>query len=186
MLRSKMKYEQGGFTLIELMFTIVILAVLVAIGIPNFRGFILNGHMTAAANDLLSDVSLARSESVKRRIPVVVCATSGGSSPSCSTAGSGFNAWLVYVDTNSNGTLDVGEATLREHDRIDGNITGTATGGLVITFRPSGFPASSSTTQVTFCDDRKNEVTAGGLPAARAVVIVASGRPIVTRPTSGC
>jgi type IV fimbrial biogenesis protein FimT len=181
-----MKKRQGGFTLIELMFTIVVLAVLLGIGIPNFRAFILNGHMTAAANDLLSDVNLARSESVKRRVPVLVCATSGGSSPSCATSGSQFSAWLVYVDANSNGSLDAGEITLRQHDRVNDNVTGTATGGLLITFRPSGYPASGSTSQVIFCDDRKNDVTAGGLPAARAVVIVASGRPMVTRPTSGC
>ena len=67
-----MKAKQSGFTLVELMFTITVLAVLLGIGVPNFRDFIRNSRMTAAANDLLADLNLARSEAVKRRVAVTL------------------------------------------------------------------------------------------------------------------
>ena len=76
-----MKAKQAGFTLIELMFTIVVLAVLLGIGVPNFRDFVRNSRLTSAANDLLTDVNLARSEAVKRRVPVTLCKSANGSGP---------------------------------------------------------------------------------------------------------
>jgi len=186
MLRRAMKAQQTGFTLIELMFTIMVLAVLLGIGVPNFREFVRNSRMTAAANDLLGDLSLARSEAVKRRAQVTVCGTTGGSSPSCSTSGTAFSAWMVFVDTNGDNSYQSSEVLLRQHDLVGNSITGTASGALHVAFRQNGFVAPGSATQVLFCDPRKNAKTVGNLPAARAVEIGVAGRASVTRPVSGC
>ena len=53
MLHSKMKAKQGGFTLLEMMIAITLLAVLLSFGLPNFRDFVRNARMAAAANDLI-------------------------------------------------------------------------------------------------------------------------------------
>jgi type IV fimbrial biogenesis protein FimT len=180
-----MKAKQTGFTLIELMFTIMVLAVLLGIGVPNFREFVRNSRMTAAANDLLGDLSLARSEAVKRRAQVTVCGTGGGSSPSCSTSGTEFSAWMVFVDSNSDNTYQTSETLLRQHELVGNGITGTSD-SLRVSYRHNGFPTPGSATQILFCDSRKNAVTVGNLPAARAVNVGASGRAGVTRPSTGC
>lgn len=181
-----MKALQPGFTLIELMFTIVVLGVLLGFGIPNFREFMMNGRMTNAANDLLGDLNLARSEAVKRRAQVTVCGTNGSATPGCSSSGSEFSAWLVFVDTNGDNAFQNAEQVLRQHDRVASTVTGTATGNLYVSYRHTGFSTSTSASQVIFCDERKNAMTVGNFPAARAVVIGPSGRSGVTRPSSGC
>jgi type IV fimbrial biogenesis protein FimT len=186
MLRRAMKAKQTGFTLIELMFTIAVIAVLLGIGVPNFREFVMNSRMTSAANDLLGDLNLARTEAIKRRSQVVLCATDGGTDSGCSTSGSAFTAWLAFVDANGDNTFQSTEVVLRRHARVPTTINGIATGGLSVTYRPSGFSAPASATRVLFCDSRKNAATAGNLPAARAVTIGPAGRSGVTRPSTGC
>ena len=181
-----MKASQSGFTLIELMFTIIVMGVLLGIGIPNFREFVLNSRMTSAANDLLGDLNLARSEAVKRRAQVTVCGTNGAATPSCSSTGTEFSAWLVFVDSNRDNSFGSGEQVLRQHDRVASSVTGTATGSLFVSYRHTGFSTPASATQVIFCDQRKNAMTVGNYPAARAVVVGPSGRSGVTRPASGC
>lgn len=70
--------RSGGFTLIELLMGIVILAILLGVGIPSFRQFIQNNRATTITNDLVAAVHLARSEALRRRANVTVCAGTGG------------------------------------------------------------------------------------------------------------
>ena len=202
MLHSKMKDKQGGFTLIELMFTVVVLAVLLAIGVPNFRDFLRNSRMAAQANDLLSAVNLTRSEAVKRRAPVTLCAGTAG----CSSTGNFEDGWLVYVDTDSDGVVDAGEDVLRRHTAMPGGIetavfeTADATSTeeddpdftdsdtRYVSFGQSGFRRMNDGSMpialgLVLCDARGNVASGGGpgMSAARAVEFTTSGRAAVTR-----
>lgn len=67
-----------GFTLLELMATITILAILLGIGIPSLTAFIQNSRVTSQANGLVSSFHLARSEAIKRGAQVSVTALPGG------------------------------------------------------------------------------------------------------------
>jgi type IV fimbrial biogenesis protein FimT len=191
MLRRAMKAKQTGFTLIELMFTIVVLAVLFGIGVPNFRDFIRNSRMTAAANDFVTDFNVARTEAVKRRVAVTVCKSQLGAVCDANNADP-FNSWIIFVDdanaavaagTDGNGVVDTGEIVLRQR-QIPTSITVTADGRRTI-FLPSGFPrtavSGTDLTQIRLCDSRGNVITAGGQSAARAVTLSATGRPSATR-----
>lgn len=193
MLHSKMKDKQGGFTLIELMFTIVVLAVLLAIGVPNFRDFLHNSRMTSAANDFLTDVNLARSESVKRRVSVTLCKSTDGSS--CTTDASvALRRWIVYVDdansgavhaNDGNGSVDSGETVLKDRT-IATSVTPLATGNRIV-FQPNGFPvvdATNALTRILMCDARRSAISTGGASAARGINISATGRPSITREKS--
>lgn len=80
-------YNQG-FTLIELMVTVSIAAILLGIAIPNFTSTITSNRLTTNANELVSALNLARSEAVKRGQQVVIRKT-----------GTNWeNGWQVFVD----------------------------------------------------------------------------------------
>lgn len=108
-----MKKRMRGFTLLELMVVVVIAALLLGIGVPAMGNFIRNARMTSSANDMLAAMHYARSEAIKRRLPVTVCATptplaEPPAVPVC-TDQDDMTAmgWIVFVDPNRNGTVDV-------------------------------------------------------------------------------
>ena len=106
-----------GFTLIELMFTLMAASVLLAWGIPSFREFRLNAERTREVNQFVQAVYLARSEAAKRDTRVILCRSSNTAAtvPSCSgdtriwTSG-----YLVFADDGnySNNVYDAGTDTL--------------------------------------------------------------------------
>lgn len=99
-----------GFTVIELVITVAVLAILVAIATPSFRELSLNNRATSATNNLLADLALARNEAVKSARVAYVTATGGNWN----------NGWAVWVDANGNGSRDTAdEPILREQPRID-------------------------------------------------------------------
>ena len=202
MLLHKMKHKQGGFTLIELMFTVIVLAVLLAIGVPSFRDFLRNSRMAAQANDLLSAVNLARSEAVKRRAPVTLCA--GTVADDCDDDTDFADGWFVFVDLNDNGDVDAGEDVLRTHDAMPGGIEAavveTADGeddespdfagseSRYVSFGPNGFRREPGgglpvALGIVLCDQRGNVESGGGpdMSAARALEFTTSGRVAITR-----
>jgi prepilin-type N-terminal cleavage/methylation domain-containing protein len=72
------KKNESGVTLLELMFAVAVLALILGIGVPSFGDFVRNSRMSAAANDLITDLSVARSEAVKRRVPISLCKSANG------------------------------------------------------------------------------------------------------------
>jgi len=191
-----MKAKQPGFTLVELMFVLTVAAILLSIGIPGFRDFVRNSRMTTAANDLLADYNLARSEAVKRRVPVTLCKSDDGAA--CDDdPDTAFVGWIVFVDdadptaaaaTDGDGAVDAGEDILRGRELLD--TIDVSADGVVTTFLPSGFPDDTPgpvatplapLIEVVLCDARGNVVSAGGVSAARGMRISATGRPTLSR-----
>jgi type IV fimbrial biogenesis protein FimT len=93
--------RQSGFTLWELLVTMLVAGLLVAVGIPSFRDAQRNSAITAAANDLITGLLAARAEAVKRQVPVTLCASPDptAANPVCAQDGSGANGgFIVWVD----------------------------------------------------------------------------------------
>jgi type IV fimbrial biogenesis protein FimT len=87
-----------GFTLLELMVTIAVLAILLAIGVPTLTDFIRESRVVSAANELLFNLQLARSEAVKRRRVVCLRTADPDAPESCEpdpTTDGWSDAWLV-------------------------------------------------------------------------------------------
>ncbi|WP_372865604.1 GspH/FimT family pseudopilin [Spongiibacter sp.] len=97
-----------GFTLPELLTTLSILALLSSAGVPAAQQFIGNQQLVSASNALAANLALARSESIKRRQPVLVD----------NADGDWASGWRVFVDLNNDGQLDDGEPLLRQEQSL--------------------------------------------------------------------
>ena len=99
----------AGFSLIELMITLVVMSVAMAMAVPGFRYLNNSSRITAPANELVAGLQLARAEAVRRNARVVLCGSSDGAS--CA-GGSNWGGWIVFADTDSDNTVDAGEDVL--------------------------------------------------------------------------
>jgi len=192
MLLSKMNAKQAGFTLLELMVTIALLAVLIGFAVPNFQAFIRSSRMSGAANDVITDFNLARSEAVKRRVPVTLCKSQDGTTCDAD-ATAAFRSWIIFVDdadpavaagTDGNGVVNTGELILRQRTIANTLTVRSNTNARQAIFLATGFPnptAAGNVTSLILCDDRGNATGVGGGSAARAINIAPTGRPQVTR-----
>lgn len=85
-----------GFTLVELMVTLAVLAILTMVAVPSFRDTIRRNRVSAASNALLADLRYARTEAINRGQLVSLCPSSDGSN--CTADGTAWDAgWLVYT-----------------------------------------------------------------------------------------
>mgnify|MGYP001545470630 CR=1 FL=1 len=91
-------------TLVELLITIVVLSILLALGVPGLQDFIKNNRVTAQANDLVVAVQLARSEAVKRGTRGVICAKKVDKDE-CTDSDDWSTGWIVYSDVDQDGNL---------------------------------------------------------------------------------
>ena len=130
--------RNAGFTLIELITTIVISALLLAIGIPSFRTIIQNNRAATLANSFISYAHLARSEAIKRGLPVTMCASANQNQTACGSAATWNNGWLVFVDPDGDGTLGNLNDRIKIHGALDAGSTVTTTQGR-ITYAATGF-----------------------------------------------
>lgn len=177
-----------GFTLIELMVTISVLAILLAIAVPSFQSFILNSRLTATTNDLASALAVARSEAVKRATRVTVCksANSGVTNPTCSTAANWQDGWIVFVDGGTAGTVDGTDSSniLRVFQPTVSNgmeINGGVNFANWLSYLPSGVSVGNGNlANGTFTVDFAT-CPSPAINMARTIVLNATGRAMTTR-----
>jgi len=115
--------KNAGFTIIELIVTLAVAAILMAAVSPGLRDLIESNRLTASVNELSGSINVARSEAVKRGKRVVVCKSSNGTD--CITTSSTFwqQGWIIFVDDNNDAVHDAGEELLRVHEALEGNVT---------------------------------------------------------------
>lgn len=138
-----------GFTLIELMTSVSVLAVVLVVAVPNLAGFVRNSKVRSAQSELVASLMLARSEAAKRGSTVGVAATA-------STTGNEFGGgWKVWVDANADGVINSGETLLREYPGFAASSVVLSTTGNVtlVSFAPTGFASASVSFKVCGADD---------------------------------
>lgn len=171
---------RAGFTLIELMVTIAVLAVVVTLAAPSFASVINGNRLTGASNELAALLQLGRMEALRRNQPVVVCPVadpeaSSTDSSICTTTG--HTGVKVFVP---------GKSVLARYKlppRVEARFSSDFGSGL--TFRPDGF-ARGSTSANSFV----NALVSLCIPTTRPpenirYVSVASGSRITTERANG-
>jgi len=193
--------KTSGFTLIELMVTLMVAGVVLGIGVPAFNELTANNQMATAANDLVSQFHLARTEAIKRRANVTICPSTDGLT--C-TAGTGFEeGWIVFVDcstdqppplgicgpanVNVDGAFD--DEVLHAHGALSQDIANNYNDDAgvprYVSYAPTGFTRDvggvNSTRNFQLCDRRGDINTGGGVAAGRWIQISVTGRPQIFR-----
>jgi type IV fimbrial biogenesis protein FimT len=125
-----------GFTLIELMITLSLAAIILTLAVPAFRDIILNNRAAVQSNELVTTMNVARSEAVRRGARVSVCASSDQSS--CTGGTNWAVGWIVFVDGAANDLAPpvVDGEPIRVWDPITGGAT--LTGPSAFRYRPLG------------------------------------------------
>ena len=100
---------QRGFTIIELMMTVTVLALLLGIAVPSFMETVRNNRTISQNNEFISGLNLARSEALKISGSVSMCASAD--ELTCSGSTDWTTGWIVFNDLNANGTLDAPDGT---------------------------------------------------------------------------
>lgn len=154
----KPHFRLQGFTLVELMITLAVLAILTGLVAPGLRGFIVANRLASESNDVMGALGLARAEAVRRGRRVILCPVdvSDGKpiTSTCIDLGSGtWQGWMVFEDTNSNGARDVASEDVIRAGAFAGGSTHVLSSATLqgdkhmIVFRPDGFarPQGSNT-----------------------------------------
>ncbi|MDT8451245.1 MAG: GspH/FimT family pseudopilin [Gammaproteobacteria bacterium] len=178
-----------GYSLIELMVALAVLAIIISVGLPQMSVFFKGGRMVTIPNELLAGLHIARSEAIKRNSRVTICKSTNADavSPVCATGAENWDSgWFVFVE--GQGVGEVGEYTsvdgaiLKVNTGVENNkatiIADSTAIADYVTFTSRGTPklanGASQSGLFRVCDDR-------GISSARGVVLNASGRVRVTQ-----
>jgi len=143
--------SERGFTLIELMITVGIIAVVAGIALPSFQTLIQNNRLTTTGNESLGVLQLARSEAVRNNRRVVVAFDQN---PDVAAEEGHLT---IFVDSDRDGVEDAAETRLRTYLLPSTTVSfkplsaGNAAINIV-TFLPDG--RASSSANIHICDDR--------------------------------
>lgn len=161
--------DSQGFTLVELLLSVAMGAVLLALAVPLFSGPVRDARMTSAVNAFVHGIHVARHQSQALGAELVLCRSRSGEQ--CTPGTPWRDGYLVFVnrDRDNPPRVDSGEAILQRAGPFEGTILANRE---VFVFRPYGLRSVNGT--ITLCDER-------GQAAARAVIVSPAGRPRAVR-----
>lgn len=132
--------RMAGVTLIELLVTITIAGILLAIATPSYTNITNSSRIAAEINGLVGDLQFARSEAIKEGQAITVCASAD--STSCSGSTNWNTGWIVFYDADGDGNFDNGEVALRIQKTFNSTDTFQATNSVAaINFNREGIAA---------------------------------------------
>jgi type IV fimbrial biogenesis protein FimT len=184
--------KQCGFTLYEVLITLLVIGVVLALGLPNLSDFTRNSRVTGTANDLHGSIMLGRSEAARSKENITICASDDPMGVAACDGASFEDGWILFLDLDGDIERDAGagENVLKAFPPVheDLNIF-TSNAATFFSFAPSGLgrgdvDGNPSLVRAFICDARGNVVAAGGNSAARALVVTPVGRSTVLRDTA--
>ncbi|MBU2979094.1 GspH/FimT family pseudopilin [Alteromonas sp. C1M14] len=157
-----------GLSLIELMITVAIAAILLTVGAPGIQSILQQNRVIAATNDISSVIRTARFTAIDQEQLTILCPTSDYDA--CGTDWT--LAKMVFIDANSNGSRDANETLIQSTDPLGSGleIAGIKT---ALSFSPDGSVSTAAT--ITLCP------ASGDATAASAVIVSLYGRVAVAK-----
>ncbi len=148
---ARARRPQKGFTMIELMVTLAIAAILLGIGVPSFVGVVERNRVATEINALLGDLQYARGLAIKEGRQAVVCASANGTSCATASGTQWKNGWIVFSDIDKDGTFTSGDTVYRKQAAWTSTDVLTVSGGaLKVAFDRDGFAHGLTSTGLTF------------------------------------
>ena len=167
--------HQHGFTLIELMMTIVIAAILLALGLPSMGSLVSSSESRAARQELWTALNVARAGAVTGNRRHVICPSTDHAN--CSGGLRWDHGWIVFVDNNENGMRDGNDQVVSIANAVrNGVVLSSTVGRARVSFRTDGSSAGNNAS-FTICDRR-------GISNATSLVVSNPGRIRSGTPTS--
>jgi len=171
--------KDSGLTLIELLASVTILAVVLGFAVPTLGGFIQSQRLVAASNELLGGLMYARATAIKLRQRVTLCRSSDGIN--CSSDGGYEQGWLVFADTGVPGAKDPGDRVLRVSEGVSQvKMRGNRPVNSYVSFVQTGYSRKASGAfqagTITVCIENDG----------RKLILSRSGRVRVSRDMTGC
>lgn len=171
-----------GFTLVEMLVTVAIAAILAAVAGPMLSGFLARSQMNAVVNDFTGAMQYARMEAVSRNRCVSVCRRAEASQTCAASDGSWRAGWLVFENPNCAGSVDATDppagTLLRARDPGPESIAINADKGdapEVIVFTPRGIVLQGNT-KMAFTDARGSNGA-----GERLIAVSRTGRVVATK-----
>jgi type IV fimbrial biogenesis protein FimT len=136
----------AGFSLIEMLTTVSVLAVMLVIASPGLASLTSANAVSSAQGELAAAIMLARSEALKRATPVGLAAATP-------VSGAEFSGgWTIFVDANGNGVYDAGEVVIRSQPAFHGDVrVSTQSGATAVAFNGRGFLAPFANVVFSVC-----------------------------------
>ena len=161
-----MRRRTNGFTLIEALICLVLVAILMAVAVPAWSSMLARTHAAAARAALLASLSTSINHAAVTGTEVVLCpATTAG----CANSWDWSGGWIAYADIDGDRHHDAGETLLHRQAALEDDIRLlTSKGRKRLVFQPNGGNAGSNVT-FTMCVGR-------GSGAAATLVLANSGR----------
>lgn len=172
-----------GFTLVELMVTVSLVAILASLASPSFVSFRRNSELSTITNNFIAALNSARSEAMKRNMNAMIIPKGNGSDWS--------KGWIVFVDVNRNNQYNSSDIVVMQQDPPPGYITFTGNGTASVTptsyvmYDASGFSKKidgafgANTLEVS-----RNDIDSTDLSQIRRIKIASTGRVRVCTPKS--
>jgi type IV fimbrial biogenesis protein FimT len=160
----------GGYSLYELIITIALVALVMALGVPSFGKMVADHRLKVEVDALFHAIHLARKESIVRRRAVTLCPSTDGRN--CLQGFDWSSGWIMFVnlDRDAPAARDLGEPVLQQfsvslHNEVVANRRS-------FSFRTTALRATNGT--FIFCDKARRA-------APRALIVSYTGRPRVNR-----
>lgn len=165
------RLSKAGMTLPEMLVTLSVFAVLIAIAAPSLKDLLADRRVAAHTQTLFGSMLLARSEAIKRRNPVSICKSSNGSG--CDNSLTNWSTgWLVFEDEDADGALDSGDQLIRVFEKTDNLVSMQWNNGNTLGFNHHGQARQAGT--FTLC-----EANSSGFEV-RQIVLSLTGRARVS------
>jgi len=161
-----MKTGKQGFTSLELLVSMAIVAILLGAGVPSLRNYSWNLRMKTTVDTLQTDLNLARRSAISLNTQTIACPAPDGGT--CSGDSIWTNGWIVFTDLNADNQRQVGEPLLKQAGAVEFINISSSRSRRYLRFNPDGF-APGSNMAIRFCDKR-------GARYASKISISSSGR----------